>query len=387
MRIAGIVAEYNPFHNGHAWHIQRTREETGCDCVVACMAGHFTQRGEPAILSKWARTRMALACGADAVFELPALFAVRPADAFARGGVGVLGGLGVDVLSFGSEIADMALLRRLADLRDDEPDDFRKALQARLGAGMAHARAWGEAAGELLGIPAEAVNQPNLTLAVEYLRALRRFPGVEAAAIERRGGYHDEALGEWASASALRAAFAREDAARALKAIPEPARPWATPDAMHAMDDLLLYRLRGMTIEELRKLPGMGEGLEHRLCRLCRETDGREALLEALKCKRYTRARLSRMLAHALLGVTQAELDACEAPPYARLLGIRAGAEGLLGELKRRATLPILSGAAELRDEPCFQAECRATDVWSLLHNAPEERRAGREYTEKFVRV
>ena len=105
MRIAGIIAEYNPFHRGHAWHIARTRE-AGCDRVIVCMDGHFTQRGEAAILSRWDRARMALACGADAVFELPTLFAVRTADAFARGGVGILAGLGVDVLSFGSEITD-----------------------------------------------------------------------------------------------------------------------------------------------------------------------------------------------------------------------------------------------------------------------------------------
>ena len=118
MRIAGIIAEYNPFHNGHAWHIARTRE-AGYDGVIVCMGGHFTQRGEPAMLSKWDRARMALACGADAVFELPALFAVRTADAFARGGVAILGGLGADALSFGSEIDDMALLqKRLAALRE-----------------------------------------------------------------------------------------------------------------------------------------------------------------------------------------------------------------------------------------------------------------------------
>lgn len=387
MRIAGIVAEYNPFHNGHAHHIRRTREETDCDYVVVCLAGHFTQRGEPAILSKWARTRMALCCGADAVFELPALFAVRPADAFARGGVGVLCGLGVDVLSFGCEIADEVLLRRLADLRDDEPMSFHTELQARLNMGMAHARAWGEAAGVVLGIPQDIVNQPNLTLAVEYLRALRRFAGVETAVIQRKGGYHDGTLGEWASASAVRAAFSRGEEGLAMESIPELARPWARPDDMHAMDDMLLYRLRGMDLDALRKLPGMVEGLEHRLYRLCRETDGREALLEALKCRRYTRARLSRMLSQALLGITQSELDICQAPQYARLLGIRSGAEPLLGELKRRASLPILSSAADLRGDPCFQAECRVTDVWSLLHDRPHERRAGREYREKFVRI
>ena len=121
MKIAGIIAEYNPFHNGHAWHIAETRRLTGCQYVVVCMDGHFTQRGEAAVLSKWDRAACALRCGADAVFELPALFAIRSADAFARGGVGVLGGLGVDALSFGSELMDLSLIEKLADIHKKEP--------------------------------------------------------------------------------------------------------------------------------------------------------------------------------------------------------------------------------------------------------------------------
>ena len=388
MRIAGIVAEYNPFHRGHAHHIRETRRLTGCDYVVACMAGHFTQRGEPAALSKWARARMALSCGVDAVFELPALFAVRPADAFALGGVGVLGGLGVDAVSFGSEIPDAALLERLAGLREREPETLSEGVRRRLEAGMAHARAWGEAAGELLGLAPETLCQPNLALAVEYVRALKReFPGVEAVAVPRLGAYHDEGLGPLASAGAIRAAFARGESEAALAAIPEAARPWATPDALHPMDDLLMFRLRALSPEALRALPGVGEGLEHRLYRLCRETAGREALLEALKCRRYTRARLSRLLTHALLGVDRALVEAHPMPAYARLIGVREGAEPLLAELKRRATLPIVPSPGALRGDPCFQLECRATDLWALLHDAPEFRLSGREFREKFVKT
>lgn len=388
MIVAGIVAEYNPFHNGHALHIAETRRLTGCDYVIACMVGHFTQRGEPACLSKWDRARMALSCGADAVFELPALHAVRPADAFARGGVAILDGLGADVLSFGSEIADMDALRALARLREHEPEAMSARVKEKLALGMSHARARGEAASEYLGLPAGAVNQPNAALAVEYLRAVDGLgSGLRPLAIPRRGDYHGEALGEYASATAIRAAFARGEGKAALEAIPEAARPWAAPDAMHAMDDMLLYALRGMTPDRMAALPDVGEGLEMRLYRLCRECGGREALLAALKCKRYTRARLSRLLAHALLGMDGALVGAAPRPTYARLIGLRAGAEPLLGELKKRASLPVVSDPTALKGEPAFELECRATDIWSLLHDAPELRRAGREFTERFVRV
>ena len=153
MRVAGIIAEYNPFHNGHAWHARETRRRTGCAYVIAVMDGAFTQRGEAAVLSKWTRTRMALLNGVDAVFELPALYAVRPADAFAGGGVALLDALGADALSFGLD-APGALLPAIADLRADEPPAFSEALKRRLSEGMPHARAWGETAAAALGVPA-----------------------------------------------------------------------------------------------------------------------------------------------------------------------------------------------------------------------------------------
>lgn len=387
MRIAGIIAEYNPFHNGHAWHIARTRAN-GYDGVVVCMGGHFTQRGEAAMLSKWNRARMALVCGADAVFELPALFAVRTADAFARGGVGILDGLGADALSFGSEITDLALLNCLASLREREPRAVSEAISGHLEAGMSHARAWGEAVGAYLGVSSERINRPNAILAVEYMRALAAAGSrMTPLAIPRQGDYHDPALGTFASATAIRAALARGDFTGAMAAVPEAARPWAMPDALHPMDDMLLYCLRGMSPGMLAALPDVGEGLENRLYRLCREASGREALLDALKCKRYTRARLSRLLTHALLGIDRQALQAVPHPGYARLIGMRRDAGPLLSELKARAALPIVSRASGLRGNPCFEWECRATDTWSLLHDDSRLRAAGREYSEKLVVV
>ena len=387
MRIAGIIAEYDPFHNGHFWHIGQTRQRTGCEWVVVCMAGHFTQRGEPAMLSKWDRARMALACGADAVFELPTLFAVRTADAFARGGVAILDGLGADALSFGSEIDDISLLRSLAALREDEPAEVSALVRRKLSLGRSHARARGEAVGEYLGLPDGMMNRPNAVLAVEYLRAIDALgSALTPVAIPRRGDYHDRTPSEMASSTAIREAFGIGEREAALRAIPEAARPWASPDDMHPMDDMLMYRLRGMPLDQLTALPDVAEGLEHRLHRLCREAPGREALLEALKCKRYTRARLSRLLTHALLGVDRALIENVPLPTYARLIGLRSGAEPLLAELHARAKLPIVSRASRLKGDPCFELECRATDAWALLHDEPRLRAAGREFREAFVR-
>ena len=342
MKIAGIIAEYNPFHRGHAWHIAETRRLTGCDYVIVCMDGHFTQRGDPAICSKWARTRAALSCGADAVFELPTLFAVRTADAFARGGVAILGGLGADVLSFGCEVADVDLIWKLARLRENEPTSVSESVVQKLSQGQSHARAQGEAIAEYLGLSCDVLNQPNLILAAEYARAiLRHCPTMALCPVPRQGRYHDERLSNLASAAAIRAAFQRGDCEAALQGIPQAAQPYGVPDAMHAMDDLLLFRLRDMTLEDMRRLPDVTEGLEQRLYRLCRLHATGADLLAAMKCKRYTHARLSRLLTHALLGMTQAELEAHPMPGYARLLGLRRGAEALLTELKSRAKLSV----------------------------------------------
>lgn len=389
MRIAGIIAEYNPFHRGHAHHIRQTRALSGCDFVVVCMAGNFTQRGEAACLDKWRRAEMALRCGADAVFELPALWTLRTADAFARGGVAILGGLGCDVLSFGSEQADLPLMQRLAALREEEPPALSRAIRDGLDRGLSHARARGEALARYLDIDPQTVSQPNLILGVEYLRAIRAQKwSMEALAVPRQGDYHGTQLGPWACASAIRAAMADGRMEAALKCVPEEAAPLLSQaPRMHPGDDLVLYTLRNMTAQQLRALPDVSEGLERRVLSAAAQSASREELLERLKCKRYTRARLSRLCAHALLGMTDEICRRHPLPHYARLIGLRTGSAPLMRELKDRSRLPIAADPAVLRGDEVFDLECRATDLHALLCDDARQRRAGREWTQPFVRL
>ena len=394
MLTAGIIAEYNPFHSGHAYHIGQTRGLTGCDFVVALMGGAFSQRGEPMLLDKWTRAKMALDAGADLVLELPALFAVRPADRFALGGVSLLGALGqVDILSFGCEIADLSLLKLMAGALQAEPPELSARLRAHLAAGKSYPRARGEALSEYLRVPVEWINAPNTVLALEYIQANNRLPSpMKLCVVRRTTDYHGSELGEVASASAIREAIGRGDLDGACAAMPEKAAKLlkeavgrGATAGPAALDSLLLYRLRGLDADQIARLPDISEGLERRIKKKIADATSRQQLLDALKCKRYTMARLSRVCAYALLGLDRSLVEQVAYPPYARILGFRDRARPLMREIAATSAIPLISNNVLLEGDKCFLLERRATDLWGLCTRDPELRRAGRDLTEKML--
>lgn len=390
MKIAGIIAEYNPFHEGHRYHILETRARTGCDYVICVMDGAFTQRGEPAMLDKFSRAECALLSGADAVFELPSVFAVRPAEIFARGGVGILDALGADYISFGCETDDMALLQSLSDALLRESDALKAEIRAGLDEGKTLARARGEALSKLTGADGALIGQPNVTLALEYLKSMSLISSrMRAVAVKRTAPYHGGGNG-FESASSVRALIYAGQADRAISSLPENTRPilekarnggFSNPAAL---DNLALSVLRRMSISEAEALPDAGEGLAGRLIACAREAHGYESLISAVKCKRYTRARITRVIAAAMIGL---DAEAPDRIPYLRLLGFRKDAEPLLRELSARSSLPIASDPARLEGDPAFETEKRVTDLWGLTANDPELRVCGRDRTRKFLVV
>lgn len=382
MKLAAIICEYNPFHRGHALQLAETRK-SGYDGIVCIMDGHLTQRGRFAALSKWDRAKAALLCGADAVVELPALLACRSADAFARAGVAIARALGAEALSFGCETDDLSLLRRAAAFQEDAV--FRAHLEAQLARGVSFPRARGAALAACLKLSpeqAEALSRPNAILAMEYLRALAAPGSPAPLVVLRRGEYHSPELWPCASASALRAAALRGDEA-GESALPDKARfQWPLLSARREIDDLFLWALRSGP-DFLATLPEISEGLENRVSAAARAAASAEEALEQAKCRRYTRARLDRLAAHALTGLTAELTRAHPAPEYLRLLG--AGNSQVLREIARRATLPMLD-AARLRENAVFRFECHVTDLWALTRTLPRERQAGQEFTRPFVR-
>ena len=370
METAGIVAEYNPFHRGHAWHIAETRRRLGGDAPVVCvMSGHWVQRGECALADKWLRAALALDRGADLVVELPTPWAMASAESFARGAVSLLAATGVvDVLSFGSETGELAPLEEAAAALD--APDYPERLRAALGRGLSFPAARQEAAG------AACLSAPNNNLGVEYLRSLRALGStIRPLTVPRQGAGHDgPAAGGFASASELRRLLR---AGRGEEAAPYLTAPWSEELAdMQHIERAVLSRLRTMGEGDWAALPdgGGAEGLPSRLAKAAREAVSLEDFYTRAKTRRYPHARLRRLALAAFLGLRAAERPA--APPYVRVLGLGGRGRALLRRMKDTCPLPVIVKPAQARelDGPAralFESEARYTDLYGLCFPAP----------------
>lgn len=384
MKTIGIVAEYNPFHTGHAWHIRETRrlfpEETA---AVAVMSGNWVQRGECAITDKWSRAESALTGGADLVLELPAVWATASAEGFARGAVSILAATEVvDVLSFGSECGNIAPLREVA--RCLNSPDFPAALRRELKPKMSFAHCRRQAVERLLGPERAALlDFPNNSLGAEYLRFLP--PNMEAITIPRRGAEHDgETAEEFASASLLRRWIR---AGEVTSASPFLSLPWKGEAAdMKHLERALIARLRSMTLAEAEALPDSGDGLATRLLYAARQTANLDELYALTKTRTYTHARVRRLALYALLGLRRENIPA--APPYIRVLGFNRRGQALLKEMKQKSSLPFFVKPAHVRRlspeaQTLFAQEERFTDLFALCFPSP--RPGGLEWTSNPV--
>ena len=357
MHVVGVIAEYNPFHQGHAYQLRAIRERFHDDvAIVAVMSGSFTQRGEAAVLDKWRRADLAVRGGCQLVLELPFLFACRSAQDFARGGVRLLQGLGcVDTLAFGAESPDLAPLMEAA--RAIDAPETQAALHEALRAGASYAKALTAILQTESGLASDLLRQPNNILAIEYLRALRGYAqGIEPLLIARRGaGYHEASLGPLASASAIRGelAKAQPDFASLKDSLPEAtyaAIREAFPMEIASTERLfrpLLARLLTMQGRELEAeaIFGLQEGLANRLLVKSRQSQTLQELIAGMVTSRYPASRISRIVPHLLLGTGErAAREAAETGPlYARVLAFDEVGRELLHTIKERSTLPLIT--------------------------------------------
>ena len=393
MKIAGIIAEYNPFHSGHALHIEKTREKCGEDTAVVCvMSGSFVQRGEPAILSKRARAEMALVSGADLVLENPTVWAVSSAERFAAGGVAVLQALNLPiVLSFGSECGDIEKLQKSADLLGS--DAVREGVKLAMKAGISYAAAREKALSAVYREGAELLRGPNNILGVEYLKAISALGAdkIEPFTFQRIATEHDGAeSGSLAPASRLRelirvggdvSPYMPEAAHAILRCELEAG---LAPANINNIEAAILYRLRTMSEEEFAALPDASEGVWRRLMAAGRREASVDAVLSSVKSKRYALSRIRRMVAAAALGIS-AEYQR-GLPPYIRVLGCNERGREVLRLARTAAKLPIITkpATAKLLDPEAreiFDIDVRATDLFRLALNDPENRLGGTEWT------
>ncbi len=355
MRVVGIVAEYNPLHNGHIYQMEEAKRLTGAAYCIVLMSGNFVQRGEPACTDKFTRAVWAIKAGADMVIELPSVFSVSSAERFAEGAIRLFASMGlVTDVAFGCEQPDMEILERLVDLIDTEPPGFDALLRFHLKQGKAYPRARVDALSEMGADRRllEELKKPNNILAVEYLRSIRKHaPRLNPVPIRRIANqYSDTTLtGEISSATAIRAAIAEGDRS-VLDAVPIYISgaiqfDQQFPITLDDLSQMLLYRLRTMPQEELLSVPDVAEGYEQVIRRAAHTCVDIETFFETIKTKRYTLARCRRIAVNALLGVDRALLEQMlvnDDNLYLRVLSLRASARGLFSAIASRGRTPVI---------------------------------------------
>ena len=391
MTIAAIIAEYNPFHNGHEYMLKKIKEETGADYIIAAMSGDFTQRGIPGIADKHTRAKMAVSCGVDAVFELPVRFATANAEQFATGAVSLFHAFScVDYLVFGSECGNLEDFTKASDVLSHESKAFQSSIQNYLRQGYSYPRAFTLALKETdfeAGISPNLLEHPNNLLGLEYVKALKKTASpIRPLTIARTGtGYHDahtsfsEASGTLiASAGAIRSALTDKTGSIALAQPLLPAQSYrifsesygvTAPVTLDDFSLLLSARIAAETKESLASFLDVPKELADRIYSFRDEFMPFTELISAIKHKQFTYARINRALVHILLGLKEKK----DAVPYARLLSVKKSASPLMKELKKHSEIPIITkpaDAGKLLDEASlsmFSEDVSAADLYNRI--------------------
>lgn len=388
MKIVGLITEYNPFHNGHQYHIEKAKEVAKADTVIVVMSGNYVQRGTPAIMPKSLRAQMALKCGASAVFELPVCYATGSAELFAVGAVSLLEQLNVvDSLCFGSECDDLESLQKIADILYEEPEEYRQMLQAALKTGITFPAARYKALLSYLKDERTAclLNEPNNILGIEYLKALKKQnSSIVPYTIRRQGAdYHDTSLSsDYSSASAIRSLLAYSSSALSTQHEGETfenthfshilgeLEDQVPPCCLELLKDyhhvkypvyqndfslIMKYKLLNKTPEDLFRYMDVSEELANRIANQLNNFFNFKQFCELLKTREITQTRINRALLHIMLGTKKSSVDEYIEGGYhyyARLLGFRKDKEKVLTAISKHSVLPLLTRLTESRNIP-----------------------------------
>lgn len=341
-KCVGITAEYNPFHNGHLYHLEQSKLATGAQISVAAMSGNFVQRGHMAICSKWERAEAAVKCGIDLVVEIPTVFACNSAPVFASAAVEILENLGADWISFGSESGNIEELKEISRAMNEKETLIEKLVREKVKEGLSYPRARRDAVALILGDEkADLLDLPNNILAIEYLK---RIQNAKPVTVKRQGpGYNElEPCEDMASASAIRSMVKISKNVETLT--PEPSTEMLKK-ALHPSEDkifqIICAKVLTSSREELDRVFAGGEGLGNKLKNEIRKASAYDQLIQRLKSKRYTRTRIERFISHVLLDIGAPDLY----PNYIRVLAFNKAGSRYLKEVKKKGicSLPIIT--------------------------------------------
>lgn len=409
-KVVGVIAEYNPFHNGHYYHLQKAKEKSGADYCVAVISGNFTQRGEPSIVNKWAKAYMAICGGADLVIELPTIYSVSSAENFASGAIKLLDNLKiVDSFSFGAETKEIATLNNIANVLYEEPKQYTTILNHELKKGISYPAARENALMMYLNDIkkyANILNSPNNILGIEYLKAIKaQKSNLLPIMIERKKVYYNDTkiVDDFASATAIRKMLARKEYEDLRKVIPKSTYQILGQEmrnngiilGLEEYEKEIIFTLRKMTIEQIANLPDVSEGLESAIKHAADECNNLQDLVYKIKSKRYTQTRIQRILIYALLGINKKMMEnSKKVVPYARVLGFSQRGKELLSEIARlNPKMNVITSVKKYIEQndtknnkllmEMLQTDIFATDVYTIEYK--HDSKANLDFTNNMI--
>ena len=406
-RVVGIIAEYNPFHNGHYYHMQKAKQEANADYCIAVISGNFTQRGDVSIVNKWAKAYMAICGGADLVIELPTIYSVSSAENFANGAIKILDSLKiVDSFAFGAEANDLATLNNIANVLNEEPKGYTNILNHELKKGISYPAARENAIMMYLNDIkryANVMGNPNNILAVEYLKALKNQKSkLTPIMIKRQKVYYNEhrIVDGYASATGIRELLKNKEYSDVSKVVPRSTYQILGQQANNGRMILslekyqkeIIYALRKMTVEEIAELPDVSEGLENSIKNAANNCNNLTELINGIKSKRYTQTRIQRILIYALLGINKKMMEnSKKIVPYTRILGFNSKGKMLISEImNKNPKINMITSVKKYIDQnknkqlaEMLNVDIFATDVYTLGYDY--DSKANLDFTNNMI--
>ena len=395
----GIIAEYNPFHNGHLYQIQKAKELTGADTVIAVMSGNFTQRGDTSLINKFEKAKIALQNEVDMVIELPTIYSISSAENFALGGIKILNEIGnIDYLVFGIEEENLEKLQAIADVLVNENDEFKRNIKEELDKGNSYPKAREIVLKKVLSSEnvENIMQKPNNILAIEYLKALKTTNSkIKPFAIKRKNTMHnDENINEnYASGTYIRKLFIENNFNEIKKVVPkytyerllELKNQGTYVSSINDFSDIVIYKIRTMTKEEISKIADVNEGLENSIKLASTTCKTIDEIIEKVSTKRYTKTRISRILTYILLDITKSEMEQSKnANQYIRVLGINKKCEGILKTINNDKLITSLKKFEENNGEnQLLNIDKKATEIYTIKYQKSVQ--ANLDYTSKFI--